>query len=337
MVTFFVCLNVSSAHAADEYDATFFQTKMPAELKEKMRQSEFYKTLVSLGSQKPDSIRSNPIHILHGRLYEEAFGAIQADSPKFMQALIYLEDVMQNPYGNENFNSYFFDWQATAFLKMAAISKLAKAKTEQDRLYKEKEIRRLTKAAMIRVAQWKILAEEDTRKCKNKEEALAFFKANAAKYAFQEDAFTVTSRDELNQIALQASDAYKNRPAKHVFQEDAFTVIGRDELNQIALQASDAYKNRPANMHLCEMSKQYRDRLKETGTAVYATKQSDGKVLIHIESAETPIKENSTKLDMYINTGQIEPEYIHEKDWLLIRQKIRSGFAEAALSEPVIR
>lgn len=304
LVTFFVCLNASSAHAADEYDATFFQTKMPAELKEKMRQSEFYKTLVSLGSQKPDSIRSNPIHPLHGRLHEEVLGTNKVDLPKFMQTLIYLEDITQNPYGDENFNSYFFDLQATAFIKMAAISRLAKTKTEQDRLYKEKEIRRLTKAAMIRVAQWKILAEEDTRKCKNKEEALAFFKANAAKYAFQ---------------------------------EDAFTVIGRDELNQIALQASDAYKNRPANMHLCEMSKQYRDRLKETGTAVYATKQSDGEVLIHIESAETPIKENSTKLDMYINTGQIEPEYIHEKDWLLIRQKIRNGFAKAALSEPVIR
>lgn len=303
LLAFGLFLNLSYAQASNEYDPSVFQTKMPAELKVKMRQSEFYKTLVSLGSQKTDSIRSNPIHPLHGRLHKEVFSQNKVDLPKFFQTLIYLEDVTQIPYDDRNFNSYFFDLQATALIKMADISKLATTKTEQDRLYKEKEYKRLMRAALIRVAQWKILAEEDTRKCKNKEEALVFFKANAAKYAFR---------------------------------EDAFTVIGRDELNKIALETSSAYKNRPANMHLCEMSKNYRDRLKKTGTAAYATKQSDGTVLVHIETPETPVKENSQKLDMYLNTGQIEPEYISAKDWSSIRQKIRDGFSKVDLNKPVM-
>lgn len=303
-LAFGLFLNLSYAQASSSYDSSVFQTKMPAELKEKMRQSEFYKTLVSLGSQKTDSIRSNPIHPLHGRLHEEVFSQNKLDLPKFFQTLIYLEDITQAPYVDKNFNSYFFDLQATALIKMAEISKFAKTKTEEDRLYKEKEYKRLMKAALIRVAQWKILAEEDTRKCEHKEEALAFFKANAAKYAFR---------------------------------EDAFTVISRGELNKIALQTSSEFKDRPANMHLCEMSKNYRDRLKKTGTAVYATEQDDGQVLIHTETPETPVKENSKKLDLYINTGQIEPEYISVKDWEAIRQRIRADFSKIDLNKPIIQ
>ena len=304
LLIFLMLFALTYANAGNFDDTAIFQTKMPAAFKEKMRQSDFYKSLISLGSQNSKLPKSIPIHSLHSRLHKYVFSQNKIDLPQFFQTLIYLEDITQKPYEDENFNSYFFDLQATALLKMAAVSRLAETKTAEDEKAKEEELKRLMKAALIRIVQWKILAEEDTYKCKDNEEALNFLIANASKY---------------------------------LFDKDTFNVISRSELNEIALQTSDKFKNRPINKALCEMSKNYINQLQKTGTPIYATEQSNGQLLVHLESAETPVTKTSKKLDVYLNTGEIEPEFVSEEDWLSSRKKIRDDFSKIDINKPVIK
>lgn len=298
-----IIFGINIVHANDLYDDRFFETKIQAELKEKIRVSEYYKNLVSLAGQDSKLPKSNPIHPLHDKLHNEVFSKNVVDLPMLFQTIIFLVDLTQHPYEEKNFNSYFFDLQASALAKMANVSRLAKTETEKDAIAKEEEYKRLMKASLIRVAQWKILAEEDTYKCKYKDEALAFLKANLSKYTFK---------------------------------EDVFNLISRSELDKIALNVSDKFKDRPPNMPLCEMSKNYIENLKKTGTAIYATEQADGKVLIHMDTAKTPVKKNSKKMDVYLNTGQIKPEYVKDEDWGLLREKIRNGYSKVPLNQPVL-
>lgn len=295
-LTIFLVTSLMALPVKAEIDGSIFKIHAQDPVKDKFRQSKYYKELASL-------VKSGQIVTLHQKLHKEVYGARPVEMMKLMETSIFLEDETIDLRSRPIVHAYLLDLHATALHLMSGFQKQFKTETEEQKKYLEKESDRYAKASLIRILQWKILAEEDAYRCKHYKEALEFLSANVKKY----------------------------RP------DQKFIVsVDKDKLSKAALDISEKLKDRPNNELICKMSQQYKTRLRETGTPTYATEQEDGTVLIHMETAETPVNKKSQNLGMYLNTGQIKPDYVTEKEWLAKRKKIRDNFIKTPLNSLVL-
>lgn len=255
--------------------------------KEKIRQSEYYKELKSL-------VDRGEILNLHKKIHLEVFQVHPIEMEKFSATTILLEDETEDIGSKDKVHTYLLDLHATALnISSKHIPTFISNEARKEHV-------RLMIAGFVRIVQWKILAEEDARRCKYKKEALSFIEGNISKYNIQ---------------------------------ENIIELIGKDKLVEYAMEISEKYKSRPPNRQICEMSKEFKNRLEKTGVSMYATEQEDGTVLVHLE--DKLVTEKSKSIG-YLNAKQIEPEYVTNSQWLEIRDKIRNNFYKAGFSELVL-
>lgn len=265
--------------------------------KNEIRETKFYKDLSK-------SLESSGIVTFHDKIYKTILSKKEINPPELLTLITFLEDSINTMNDEVIIRPYLFDLHAISLTILSKVThRFGQPKTEADRKFMEDETQRYAMASVYRAIQWKILAEEDLHRCKYSAEPLAFFQANLKKYKFD---------------------------------QNMVKSIGKDNLVKAALEASKRYENRPPNTDICKLSKEFTKRLMETGTPIYATKQENGEVLIHMDTKETPITKDSIKLDTYINTGQITPEIISDNEWNRIREKIRNNFSNVALNASVL-